>query len=383
MRATHYFQGIATLWLSSAAAALAADVTEADLLGHIDLAVPDVPAANVLGMSPDTVIRPTTGKDFAAGLLNGVGQDGKLQAGVALDIRPALFIAPGSFSLANYRDMTQAPLNDGTPFERYRMKRGAYWTKLRTSFATGRTEAGGGDADRYAFGASFNIFDHGDSRLSPTYRNCVIPVLDDLNKQAADALAAVPIGDTAGEERVRKMISAAEADGGARAIKECARKFEETHWNADSWDVGAAYFDFDTPQVRSSGFATWTTYARHIGSNGQLIFHLRWQDDEVATDPKDEKAFVVQDAFIGGARLRWKAPGGALMLEATYRDLDRKSGEDDSYTLASIGYEFRVAEGLWLQVATGKAYGTNAFDNDEVFSGQLRWGRSDKSLLAN
>jgi hypothetical protein len=259
-----------------------------------------------LGMSPDTVIRPTTGKDFAAGLLNGIGQDGKLQAGVALDVRPALFIAPEAFTLAKYRDMSSSRLDQGTQFERYKMRPGAYWTKLRASFATGRAEASTGEADRYALGATFNIFDQGDSRLSPAYRDCVVPLLEQLNDQIAAAEAAAPVGDTAGEQMVATIGTAAEAQLGAK-IKQCAKGFEETHWNADSWDVGMAYFHFDTPQVRSTGYASWTTYARHIGTRGQLIFHLRYQDDEVTTDPQNETAFVVCASAMEGAW--WRVHG--------------------------------------------------------------------------
>src|SRR5262249_23716324 len=140
---------------------------------------------------------------------------------------------------------------------------------------------------------------------------------------------------------------------------------------------------YNTAKVKSNGFAAWTTYARHMGSTGQLILHARIQNDEVAQDPKDKTAFVIQDTKIVGARLRFKAPNGAFLLEATHRDVNRKNAEDDKYTLASVGYELKISEGLWVQLAVGKAYGTDAFDNDSVYSGQFRWGRTEKSILGN
>lgn len=361
--------------VAGVAAVHADEPTEADLIGRFDLAVPDVPAANVLGLSPDTVIRPSTGRDFAAGLLNGVGTDGKLQAGIALDARPALFLAQENFTLSKYRD-EKVVLDSGTTFERYKMKREAYWTKLRLSFATGRAEAQSGEADRYAVGASWNLFDHGDSRLSPAYRNCVKPVLTNIDAQAAKLEEQ---GDEVGAAKLKASLETT----GAKQIRACAKDFEASHWNADSWDVGTAYFDFNTPQVKSDGYAAWTTYARHMGTRGQLILHARFQDDEVAQDPKDKTAFVIQDALILGARVRWKAPGGAFLLEATRRDIARQTDDDEKYTLASVGYEMRIADGFWVQLATGKAYGTDAFENDAIFSGQLRWGRTEKSILGN
>jgi hypothetical protein len=357
----------------------AQSVTEADLLGRFDLAVPDVPAASVLGMSPDTVIRPSSGKDFAASLLNGVGMDGKLQAGLAFDVRPALYLAQDSFTLSKYRDVTEV-LGEGTVFERYKMRPNAYWTKLRASFATGRSESGTSEANRYAIGLNWNIFDHGDSRLSPAYRGCVKPVLDDINEQLADVEANAELDEQVRRAEVARLAGSLES-AGAKRVQACAEDFEASHWNADSWDFGAAYLSFDTAAVKSEGYAAWTTYARHLGSKGQLILHARYQDNEVAPDPQDQTALVVQDTNILGTRLRWKAPGGTFLLEATHRDIDRRTGEDDRYTLASVGYEFRIAPGLWLQLAFGKAYGTDAFESDDTFSGQFRWGYTEKSIL--
>lgn len=350
-------------------------VEEADLVGRIDLAVPDVPAASVLGLSADTVIRPSTGKDFVASLLNGVGRDGKLQAGLALDVRPALFVAQESFTLQKYRDAQQV-LDEGSTFERYKMRPAAYWTKLRLSVATGRSEGDEEDADRYAVGASWNIFDHGDSRLSPSYRSCVLPVLQGIDEQVAKLEEQ---GDEVGATKLKASLETTQA----KQIQKCAEDFEATHWNADSWDVGAAFFSFDAEAAKSDGYAIWTTYARHLGRKGQLILHFRYHNDEVAPAPDDEEALVLQDARVSGARLRWKAPGGAFLIEATHRDVDRVTGDDDKYTLASIGYEFRIADGIWMQLASGKAYGSDAFDDDAVYSGQLRWGYTEKSTLGN
>src|SRR4051812_10026938 len=56
----------------------------------VDLSVPDSPAFIALGLSPETVVRPTSPREFATSLLNGVGQDGHLQTGVAVDVVPYL-----------------------------------------------------------------------------------------------------------------------------------------------------------------------------------------------------------------------------------------------------------------------------------------------------
>src|SRR5690606_35054097 len=47
----------------------------------LDLAVPDSPALAILGLSPETVVRPGTPRDLATTVLNGVDRRGNLQSG--------------------------------------------------------------------------------------------------------------------------------------------------------------------------------------------------------------------------------------------------------------------------------------------------------------
>ena len=67
-----------------------------------DLAVPDSPAFTVLGISPQNVTRPTSPKDLAASLLNGLDQNGNFQTGIALDTAPFLLIAGSKLTIADY-----------------------------------------------------------------------------------------------------------------------------------------------------------------------------------------------------------------------------------------------------------------------------------------
>jgi hypothetical protein len=60
----------------------------------------------------------------------------------------------------------------------------------------------------------------------------------------------------------------------------------------------------------------------------------------------------------------------------------RTDAATDDYTRASIGVEFEAARDIWLQFAVGRAFGTDLFDDDPVYSGQVRFGFSEKSLLS-
>src|SRR5262249_4604445 len=68
-----------------------------------DLAVPESPAFTVLGLSPETVVRPSSPREFASSLLNGVDRNGNFQSGVALDFAPYLTLAADEMTLGQYR----------------------------------------------------------------------------------------------------------------------------------------------------------------------------------------------------------------------------------------------------------------------------------------
>jgi hypothetical protein len=69
----------------------------------VDLAVPDSPAFTVLGLTPEEIAPPTTGRALAASLLNGVDRRGVLQSGVAVDTLPYLALAGHLLTLDGYR----------------------------------------------------------------------------------------------------------------------------------------------------------------------------------------------------------------------------------------------------------------------------------------
>lgn len=57
---------------------------------EIDLIVPESPAFTVLGLTPNDVVRPSTPRELAVALQNGIDRNGNFQTGVALDFNPWL-----------------------------------------------------------------------------------------------------------------------------------------------------------------------------------------------------------------------------------------------------------------------------------------------------
>lgn len=72
-----------------------ADNAGADLeQRRLDLSLPTIPAFTALGVSPSTVSRPGTVREFSSALANGVNPNGELQSGIAVEASPAKLLAP-------------------------------------------------------------------------------------------------------------------------------------------------------------------------------------------------------------------------------------------------------------------------------------------------
>lgn len=71
---------------------------------RLDLAAPEVPAFTALDVSPSKVSRPTTIKDLAAALSSGIGADGRIHNGLALEIAPLDFLITDSASNYVYQE---------------------------------------------------------------------------------------------------------------------------------------------------------------------------------------------------------------------------------------------------------------------------------------
>ena len=68
------------------------------------------------------------------------------------------------------------------------------------------------------------------------------------------------------------------------------------------------------------------------------------------------------------------------MLEALSTRIDSAT-DDESFARANLGVEIMLARDIWIQLAFGKAFSTDRFDDDVNFSSQVRFGFSENSIL--
>src|SRR5262245_22614829 len=112
----------------------------------VDWAVPESPAFTVLGVTPDTVTRPSSVQQLASSILNGIDKNGNFQSGVALDVQPYLLGYGYKVDFNTYKT-------------NYLVR---FLSRLQTSIGTTKGASDADKSTRIALGARISVFDLGD-----------------------------------------------------------------------------------------------------------------------------------------------------------------------------------------------------------------------------
>jgi hypothetical protein len=338
-----------------AATAFAAGVAWADEPNkaepfEMDYTVPQTPAFDFLGASPSQVARPGTLRDLGVDLFNGIGSDGTVKQGFALEVRPTpLFWAP------NAADARSANI-------KYVLSR------LHVSAGTQKVAAGPtvvGNPTDVAFGVRWTLIDYGDAWSDPAYRD----------KVAAVILECAPAGPSEAGQSGESLACM------GNKFETLRKAYEAEHWNAFRVEVGAAG-GFRLADSTVSGDLFWlgeqawvaTTLPvkkilpRRMGRLVQLDAAVRFE----RRIPDQFSGSEQQLAF--GARFYLGADRFHLFAEGLGEVRNDSAGDDSDFDWG-VGTELRVYKQSWLAVGLG-----NALDDDgEVHVlANMRWLVSDK-----
>ncbi len=170
------------------------------------------------------------------------------------------------------------------------------------------------------------------------------------------------------------------ADKARKAVTYCLAPFKEKYWNSGSLELGIAGYRSKVDPLDESGSGAWLAYSYAFNDRAQIVLRAAKVSDRLEPVEGSAGDYRLVDESNAGLRLRYGTKRGSLMVEAQWIDA-KSGGTSEEYTRASAGVEFMVFGDVWLQLAVGKAFGTDAFDEDPVYSGQFRFGFSDKSIL--
>lgn len=351
----------------------------------VDLSVPESPAFTVLGVTPQTVIRPTSPRAFATSLLNGVDNNGNFQSGLALDFVPYLLLAGDDLTLNKYQTQRVARL------------------LARTQFSFGTTK-GASDDDkslRLALGLHMTLWDRGDPRLDEGLMGCLgtsmkLPPLptqlecDDTVQSPTEFAECKARFQAANDERTRQIQEVIAFNNSVST--RCREEAQEDNWNRSSWIIGAAPSwisqDGQTKNLHWNGGGFWTSLAYGfegvpgLEDRSQLILHGRYRNREQVPDPDNTGEFLTQDSFFFGARFRHGSPNFNGSFEYTFLRSRELGLKFDNSSRLSLGFERRIAGDTWFNLSLGGETGRSDGRNNGFVLTSFKWAFSDRKNVS-
>ncbi|MBK7934588.1 MAG: hypothetical protein KA956_12645 [Pyrinomonadaceae bacterium] len=381
-----------------------------------DLSVPDSPGFTILGLTPQTVIRPGTPREFATALINSLDENGNFQTGVAIDTAPFLLLFGDDVTLGEYRggikrdasgNMVRDPSgniiwNKNNP--------SGYFTRMlsRTQFSLATTKGTTEDdkSAKIAAGVRFTLFDYGDPRLDEKLDQCFDRIAALIRTQAK---REVPdwFASAAGDERFKAVLIRL-IENNKTDYKKCVDQSKERNFASSSFTIGGAGSWIsptgDSGKFTNNGFGFWGTLAygfegiagldcskKHEKAGDgpskrcikpQLVFHFRRRSQESVPDPLNTGLFTTRDYNLFGTRLRIGVPKWSVNFEGVYR-AERYAGRTSSSSIeASLGADYKLASNLYLNFSIGGATKeSNIPGGGKVFvRTAFNWGTSQKPL---
>ena len=372
----------------------------------LDLSVPESPGFTILGLNPQTVVRPASPREFVTSLINSLDENGNIQNGVAIDMAPYLLLSRGRLTLADYRDLDRSrQIERGIFKPRFSLER--FFSRVQFSLATTKGGSSEDKSSRIGTGLHFTIFDFGDPRMDQRLDRCFLDLKREIERQAAINVGADPDNPTLEQDRLIRLEIPRLLDSGFRERykKECIGASKKRNFGRSSFVVGAAGSwiskNGDSGKFTNNGQGLWASLAYGFeGLRGfrsaedelkdednrcitpQLIFHFRRRVKETVPDPLLVGMFTTKDSNLFGARLRVGIPKWSVNFEGVYRG-ERYVGRTSSNNIEmSFGADYKLASNLYLNFSIGGATKeSNIANTGKVFvRTTFNWGTSQKPL---
>jgi hypothetical protein len=316
----------------------------ADLEQDHNFSVPESPAFTFIGASPTEITRPTSPREFAAGLLSGMNAAGQVQQGFALEVSPFPVVPGFMVTLREYQSSF--------------LKRAAYRTQV--SLGTVRTEGDSASTD-IGFGIRSTLFDEADPMQSRTYT-------DSLSARMLGCIPDVPLlTDSTGPLRcIEDAIDSAQAI----ALAESRER-----WNSRRVTVafasGTRFLKSDPHERVGLGWRAWALGSNPLGRWGMILGYL-----EVGRH-KD----VVDSLSYGSFRYGGRAVVGSSTLNGFLEVIgesrfDATAAMEEGGKSWSAGVELKATDGIWLSTGFGQRYTSADAPDRLLVVANLRFGLS-------
>jgi hypothetical protein len=337
-----------------------------------DFSIPESPGFAILGLTPQTVDHPRTLRELALSLKNGIDENGKYKAGLAIDFAPLQLW--GDDSLAAYLGTTEIAK---VPEEYSVNSLSQALTNTSVSIATTQGTSSDDQSLKLGLGVHVPIIDRSDGRNDYALIRCY----DRIFSKAMTELEKLGPGATDKfDER-----------GFEQEAQRCFNQRDSARWNASVWTVSAGYSlaseSGDLGASRPGARGLWTSYAygfeggpKALRDHAQVILHAKWLYKELVAESQDDDALIERDNALIGTALRFGSDAFNASLQGSYAWIDdRTNHKKDEIQRLAIGIEYRVAKDVWLVATVGGKSGDEVSGTDSFVLGELKFGSATSS----
>lgn len=312
-------------------------------VANLDLSTPESPAFTVLGITPQTVVRPASPREFASSLINGLDKHGNFQSGLAIDTAPYLVFNGQNVTLDTYQKDSLA----------------RFLTRTQFSFAAVKGSSEEDPTTKLSLGLNFTLLDAGDPRIyRPGEEGDVLSCFNEKIVFNMPPVSPVPRetfyerGKAAVEDYMR-----INGDSIKAIAEECREKSRKKNWNKTSWNLAFAPSWIsktgNSSEFKWNGGAVWTSYALGVGDTGQFIMHGRFRAKEQVPDEDNEGSFITQNSALFGGRFRIGSPGVGFNIEGAFvHNRPEHKPTKNTYEF-SLGLEKRLAPNVYFVITAG------------------------------
>ncbi len=322
------------------------------------------PGLSALGVAAGAMSTPATPREFGAALAKGLDASGKVKEGLAVQFSPASLFTP--FSL--------------TGGQRYAAS-GAMqaWARTSVELATAKSDDSR-IGQQIALSLSSGLIDDGDPRLYWS-----------LLSRCTDALfpAVGRPGDVIDPDLARADIE--------RAKKCYATRWSDVSaglWKAPRWYAGYAksWYTGDSAKLaaaQSGPTMLWTTYSQGFdqlnpsGARFKTLFEFSAARKQhlLVEDPADATGLAGESRTDATLRLRFSRDLWSAFVDTGLARVETAGVLSANVRHFGYGVEYKLADSLWLVLASVSERGFASGDKRTLLSTGLRFGQSDKDLV--
>jgi hypothetical protein len=357
---------------SSAAGGLSDALTKKVDSINVDRPLGAAAAFVALDVSPETVTQPSSPRELAAALLNGVDHNGTLQTGLAVEAAPFQIFHHGNYNINDYNSPTLSGITTRILYN------------SSVSIATTKASTNDDKSERLSLGFHFSLYDSSDPKASPEIK----AIADDAWNQFP-----TPIPNVHASYEQNAANDAAIQTAAGKFIDDRIAEWRKEHWAQKAWDLAWAPIwqtpDSNVSNLRYDGSLAYSTFAYGLdkdplGGDGrlQLITQARFREGEQVMASTGNGSGR-QDTFTFGGRIRYGSVDLNGSAEVAYvRIWNGPLGNGDRVRYGG-GLEKKISTNLWLTLNFGEDTGGGSKRPNDLFAlGGLRFGTADKAQFA-